>query len=185
VPVHEGVVGVATGLREHQCLFRAYDALHAFVSPRVRAEDVQDILQDVFARALSKERSFTKSDALHAWLCGIARKVICERGRQERSRPRGDFANLGLSDTESLEPQPHASAEASETLQAIRETLARLPPEARRLLVWHCEEKRTVKQIASVLEIGVRAVRSRIHRARALFATDWRRQGRSVVAPAT
>ena len=142
-------------------------------------------MQDVLARALSKERSFTKSDALHAWLCGIARKLICELRRQQRSRSRGDLANFRLYELPGHGPQPHESAGAVETLQAIRETLARLPPEAGQLLVWYCEEERNVDAIASLLGIGVRAVMSRIHRARALFATEWRRRGRSVVAPAT
>src|SRR5215468_7102809 len=55
-----------------------------FVRRRVRADDAEDVLQDVFSELVDAARALTPIDELAAWLFRVARNRIIDRARKHR-----------------------------------------------------------------------------------------------------
>lgn len=72
------------------CLMRAWQAcereLHAFLRHRTPAGvSADDLLQDLFLKALLKDRAFCEIENPRAWLFEVARNAAVDRARRTRS----------------------------------------------------------------------------------------------------
>lgn len=139
-------------LREHHAMIYSL-ACHA-LRDRAAAED---LTQEVFLAL--HEHIDTLESAAHAkaWLVRVAaRRCIDEiRKRRYRAGP-------------SLEVVEAASAPQQDELvlrEQVRAMVARLPAQARTLLILRYQEGLAPAEIASLLELPVETVKSRLHRA--------------------
>jgi len=130
----------------------------------------EDLTQDTFARALDAESKFLPGSNLKAWLFRILRNVYLDGRRRERRYP-------ALQSDDDAEPAPpevwlrgDVEVDFLRGLVArdIEAALAHLSDDARAviLLDW---EGCTETEIASVMDIAIGTVKSRLARARAVL----------------
>ncbi len=144
---------------------RLYNSLlHFGGSP----EDAQDVAQDAFVQAYAKLDRFRSDSAFYTWLYRIAmnRAVSIRRKKREKVSLEGMQATGGRMEPD-CEAPPEARVESEERAQQVHQALAGLAEEHRRVLVLREFDGLDYQEIASLIEIPVGTVRSRLFRARA------------------
>ncbi len=139
---------------------RARSMLHGFVRKRIdSAEDAEDVLHDVIARALAQRDSLLDDGKLHAWLFRIARNAIADYYR--RGRPQGESL------TENFELRDEQEESAGKALaQCIFPLLAQIDPAHRRALELADIDGLSQAQTAEILGLSLSGAKSRIQRGR-------------------
>ncbi len=140
-------------------LDRLYRAAWALAGSR---EDAEDLVQETYARVLSRPRLLRNEDDL-GYLLGALRNTFLTQKRTERRRLRPE----PLPDQLDLVPDPHArqpedALEAGELYAAV----AALPDDFRDVLVAVDVTGLSYKEAARVLRIREGTVMSRLYRAR-------------------
>jgi len=154
------------------------EPLYAFVHFRLggRREEIEDVVQETFAAALSGIGSFDGRSSLYSWLCGIAKNKI--RASRSRLRPRSLEQALEDSDPEidsilaqvSREPLPEHVLERKETRQLVGATLSSLPEDYREALLSKYVEGLSTEELADRAGKSASAADSTLTRARTAFA---------------
>lgn len=161
----------------------AFEALVRRCSPRVfsiigsffrRRDMVEDIAQDVFARAYFALSSFTPGRSFEAWVAKIAVNACYDQLRAQRRR--GEYQMPAATEREDdwLELQMleaardrHLSAERQREAAEISERLlAKLDPEDRVVLVLMDRDGYSVKEVSDMTGWGQSKVKVRAFRAR-------------------
>ncbi len=139
---------------------RARSMLHGFVRKRIdNAEDAEDVLHDVIARALGQRDSLLDDGKLHAWLFRIARNAIADYYR--RGRPQGESL------TENLELRDEQEESAGKALaQCMLPLLAQIDPAHRRAVELADIDGLSQAQTAEILGLSLSGAKSRIQRGR-------------------
>jgi RNA polymerase sigma factor (sigma-70 family) len=144
--------------------------LRGFIRRRVpNAEDVEDILQDVFAELVEANRRLMPIDHVTAWLFQVARNRITDLLRRQQPERFGDA--LIVTDegervrVEDLVPSAEAGPDAVYARRVLvgelERALAALPEEQRRVFVAHEIEGRSFKAMAAESGINVNTLLSR------------------------
>ena len=134
------------------------------------AAHAEDLMQDAFARALDAEATFAAGSNLKAWLFRILRNAYLDGRRRERRNP----ISLLESDDEPATAQVWLRGDIEiERLRRlvardIESALARLSDDARTVILLDLEGF-TETELASVLDVAVGTVKSRLARARAVL----------------
>ncbi|WP_214415204.1 RNA polymerase sigma factor [Sphaerisporangium fuscum] len=141
------------------------DALSPYVARICGAIALQhgpDAAQETLVAVFRNLRGLRESAALHGWVRSIAVReavrVARRQGRHEHAAP----AEIPARDTGELRVD-------------VRDTLERLSPEHRAVLVLRDLEGLDEQQAAAVLRLPQGTVKSRLHRARASFRKAWER----------
>jgi RNA polymerase sigma-70 factor (ECF subfamily) len=130
--------------------------------------DAEEVMQEAFLQAFRSWSTYRGEAAPTTWLYRIAVNAALMRVRSRRP------VELLSEQPESLEVVDW-SADAAEAVlrgelhQQLEAGLARLPEELRVTLVLRDVEGLSTSETAATLEIGETAVKSRLHRARALL----------------
>ena len=133
-------------------LYRMFAPLvHGIVLARVRHDDAQDIVQDVFLAAYKSVHTLRDRNAVGAWLASIARNRAAEFYRQARTTEELSEELIGKSNPD---------AEAREILAAIRA----MPEAYRETLVLRLVEGMTGIEIAERTGLKPESVRVNLHR---------------------
>jgi len=128
-------------------------------------EDAREVVQDTLLTAARQLRQFRGASALSTWLYAIARSFCIKRRRKAGSEiPAADEEH---GDTIDSAPTPEHQVEQRELGQALEKAIAELEPMYREVLLLRDVEGLSAAEVAEVLQIGVAAVKSRLHRARA------------------
>ena len=152
--------------RHFDALFESYGPdIVAYCSWRAGSEsDAQDAVSDVFLTAWRRLDELPEGDAARVWLYATARRVIANQRRSSRRRAALNERLAVEASTPGIE-EPQSGAE--ETL--VRETLRRLAPRDREVLLLAEWEGLSPAQIAAVLGCLTVTARGRLHRARRRF----------------
>jgi RNA polymerase sigma factor (sigma-70 family) len=158
---------VKEGERERRRRFDALFDAHrsdivAYCGWRACAGDAQDAAAEVFLTAWRRLDDVPRGDAARVWLYATARKVIANQRRSAHRR-----AALAERLTLATPPQESRRADAAESL--VHETLRRLGPLDREVLLLSEWEGLSPAEIASVLRCPKVTARGRLHRARRRF----------------
>lgn len=138
--------------------------LRPFIARRVPAEDVDDILQDVFVRMQRNLAALRDEDRLGAWLFQIARSAIADHGRARARHPRA----AGAPPERPAEPDLDAEREAATALAGcVAAFVARLPSPYREAVTLVELEGLTAREAADLAGISVSGMKSRVQRGRA------------------
>lgn len=150
---------VACALREHRAaLTRTARTLCGNLA------DADDLLHDVYERALRAPRRDDDHTNLRAWLHSILRNLFIDRCRHARRHP----SPMSLDDIDVAEAQPeHAEAWESVTSAQLRAALAQLSSDFRRVFELHTFDGLRYEEIAARLDIASSTVGTRLTRARA------------------
>lgn len=129
----------------------------------------QDLAQEAMLRALRYFHAFRGEEA-RPWLLRIVRNTwIDTRARQAGEQPLEVVENRAAEG-----PDPEESAVASDRRRHVASALAALPAEAREILVLREIEDLSYKHIATVLDLPIGTVMSRLARARERLAVELR-----------
>lgn len=131
--------------------------------------DAEDIAQEALVKAFRSSHTFRGADA-RPWLLAIVRNSalnFLSRNARERNRPEPDLADLADS-----APDPETLLAQDRRRGMVRSAVARLPVEFREALLLREMEGLSYKQIASVLNVPMGTVMSRLSRARAILVQE-------------
>lgn len=131
------------------------------------AEDARDVVQEAFVQAFLKLETFQGSSAFYTWLYRIAFNVAASHCRRRRPSVSVEQVRQHTgSEPVDSNPGPEARLEQQERCRQVREALAALSDEHRRVLVLREIDGCCYETIAEVLNVPIGTVRSRLHRAR-------------------
>jgi RNA polymerase sigma-70 factor (ECF subfamily) len=162
-------------------LFERYQgSIFNLVHRMVRGEDAYDLTQDIFLKALRALPTFRGDSKFSTWIFTIARHtclnhlrhkgVLTEESLETRTEENESTAPV------SRRPSVERSVELRELEEIVGAVLARMPADARLLLVLRDFEQLSYEEISQITELSIVNVKSRIHRARQLFKrlfTPW------------
>jgi RNA polymerase sigma-70 factor (ECF subfamily) len=151
---------------------RHRDSVYRFVRTRlgVLQNEAEDVTQDVLLVVYRRLAQFEGRSRLRTWILGVAANVCRERRRASASR------RLCLDDRDSTEtlrtlpdarPDLEAALDRRSLQDAVRGAMDALAPQHREVIQLREIEGLSYDEMATVLEIPVGTVRSRLHNARA------------------
>lgn len=134
-------------------------------------EDAEDVLQDSMLTLARNFKQFRGDSSLSTWLYSVARSMCIKKRRKSKFAPEREESweevahreGAGLADAD---PTPEAQAEKLQAWEQVQEAILQLTPEQREVLVLRDVEGLSAKEVATVTETSVSAVKSRLHRAR-------------------
>ncbi len=141
--------------RYHASLFRYL--LH-LTAERDRSED---LVQEVFFRALKYASTFDPEHSFPVWLYQMARNAHFDSLRKRRPAVPED----AIAEFRCPEPQPEELFTRKQDLADLERALAALPQEKREVLVLSRFHNLRYEEIARVLNCQTGAVKVRVHRA--------------------
>jgi RNA polymerase sigma-70 factor (ECF subfamily) len=149
------------------CLFRP--RLLRWVEKKVAAEEAEEIVQDTLMSALDSLPRFKGDSSLFTWLCAIARHEVVDFYRRKKIK-QIVFSRLPF--LENLVSQalgPELAYQELETKRRILKSLKHLSEGYREVLRLKYIDSLSVKEISQRLGQTVKAVESRLSRARLAF----------------
>ena len=135
-------------------------------------EEVQDVSQEVFVRALRALPGFRGESNFYTWLYRIALNVAKNHTIAKNRRP--PFRDIDATDAEELESgdslrdqaDPESLMTRDELFAVIARATRALPDELRHALILRELDRLSYEQIATIMQCPVGTVRSRVYRAR-------------------
>ena len=142
-------------------------AVHRYLSRRV-GELADDLLSETFLVAFRRRADYRPVHVeVRPWLLGIATHLVQGQQRAERRRLLALARNAAPAPVAPPDDDALSDRLAAEALRGpIAAALAGLKPADRDVLVLVAWEQLTYEEVASVLDVPVGTVRSRLHRAR-------------------
>ena len=136
-------------------------------------EDAEDVVQEAFQLAFIHLQDFKGGARFSTWLSSIAINVALMKLRKKARKvevsidEHSESEDLSFRDAVTdLAPNPEQHCLRKERSRILREALAELRPNARRVLELYELEGRSMKEIAAGMGISVTAVKARIFQAR-------------------
>ena len=156
---------------EHsQCIF--YLALRLLGDPT----QAQDATHDVFLKAFRKMDSFRGDAGIRTWLYRIT--INHCQNLQQSWHARHMFSNADDAVWETagtVSDDPLRVLETKELGQRIQQALEPLPEEYRLLLLLVADQELSYEEIGQLTEQSADAVRGKLHRARKVFAVNFKK----------
>ncbi len=135
-----------------------------------RAAEVDDALQDALVLVAEHLPEFEGKSALSSWAFALVRSACARRRRGAKNAPHeGLDAVLKLA---SEAPSPERTTLDDERRRQVAAALDALPAEHREVLALRDVEGLTAEEAAASLGLGVAALKSRLHRARAALRSS-------------
>ena len=135
--------------------------------------DVEEIVQDTLVSALDSFSSFKGESKVFTWMCGIARHEIADFYRRKKIK-QIVFSRLPFLEklvSEALGPE--LAFQELETKTKILKTFKNISEGYCRILRLKYMEGLSMRQIAEKLDLTVKAVESRLTRARLAFQEEY------------
>lgn len=137
-------------------------------------EDAEDTTQEVLMKSVPYLPKFDGPKALVVWLYKVAKNRCLMNRRQSKLAPERELSLEELMpDRKELEQlsadgriNPESFAIRGEQASRLRETVQKLPPQYRIVLVLHDMEGLTDDEVAEITGVRAGTVRVRLHRAR-------------------
>ena len=140
-----------------------------------RAEDAQELTNDVFLEAIDSLTLLQKENNVSAWLYGIAHNKMVDFYRKKKIK------SILLSQMPFLQivanemSQPEFQFEKNKIRDGIETALHEISEKYRKILRLHYEEGLPIKEIAVILSLSFKAAESLLFRARQSFRLAYAR----------
>ena len=135
--------------------------------------DAADLAQETFARVYQHRARFDPRQKFSTWMYTIASNLVRDRYRWRTRHPQisleaetGENAGNLKEHLPTSEAAPDQELEADERAATVRAAIAELPEELREPLLLALYEGLPQAEIAAILKCSVKAVETRIYRAR-------------------
>jgi len=143
-------------------------------------DDAEELAQEALLRAMERISGFRGHSGFYTWLFRIAMNLAISHRRHDariRFHSLSGAEEFSGTQAENLtaalagrrDPGPEAAAMAADTARKVTEALQSLDDEFRLVVVLRDIEDMDYTQIATVLEVPVGTVKSRLHRARCIL----------------
>jgi RNA polymerase sigma-70 factor (ECF subfamily) len=162
--------------KDDEISHRFVEGVRRFVSKRVPASDVDDVVQDVFVRVSRGLSQLHEDERAEAWILEIARKAIADFYRKrERQVPNVSEEMPEPADTsalplENLSHYPGEHDVHEEVLSWLRPMADEITEPYRTALIKADFEKVSQRRLAHEFGISESGLKSRVQRARKLLA---------------
>ncbi|SRR6266516_535456 len=130
-------------------------------------EEARDLAQEIFLLAWRNLRGFRRESAFSTWLFALARNTCVDASRRRAARP-----TLAPVDDQSLQAPDLSGRGDDPTVVAIFAAAARLPEPQREALLLRDLQGLSYDEIASLQQVPIGTVRSRIAAARQAIANE-------------
>lgn len=157
---------------------RVYSLVYRIVANK---EEAEDITQEVFVKVYNNLKKFELQSSFSTWLYRVATNTALDALDKIKRRPQAaassNVGQHGENDEESNQLHlqastmagPEESAIQAELRECINGVLKKLDREQARLLVMRDFDDLSYDEISRMFEVGLSAVKMRIHRARLAF----------------
>jgi RNA polymerase sigma-70 factor (ECF subfamily) len=135
------------------------------------SEDARDVTQEVFVKIHQHLHKYDSSTAsLKTWIYRITINQCLDFLKSKRTKKRFGFISSLFNIAESEEParfdHPGIALEDKEELKALFAAINKLSPNQRTALILSKIEERPQREIADIMNLGIKAVESLIQRAK-------------------
>ena len=151
-----------------------------------RADEAEELTQEIFLHLLSALRTFDASGSLPAWLQRVARNYAIDHYRR-RLRERSMVVDgeeseelVAVARDTAVGNDPHRALEEKDLAAFLRQVIDRLPSELGQAVILRDLQGMSYEEMATNLEIPLGTVKSRINRGRLELAkllkrrrTEW------------
>lgn len=141
-------------------------------------DEASDLVQETYLKAFKASQGFHETGGgIRPWLFKILHNAFYTRRGKARREPSlgDDLANTQTTGKAPDEPAPAwdlANLNWEHVDDRLKAALDRLKPEYREILLLWGVEGMKYREIASILEVPIGTVMSRLHRARSILALD-------------
>lgn len=146
---------------------QVYGLFTRFLGP---VPEREDLVQEVFLRVIRARERWQPTARLSTWLYRIAFNLSVNRSQRRSPEVSIDAEVGGSEEARELDdpnaPQPSQAMERGDVVDAVQAALADLPEKQRMALVLARFEDQSLAEIAAVLGMSEKAVKSLVHRAR-------------------
>ena len=135
-------------------------------------EDALDLSQETFLQAYTELSRFRGDCRFSSWVCRIAYNKCIDLMRKQKRRPTEPMTQLTTDGEETetefpdLRYEPQTELERRELRRVLRDAVASLPEDQRKVLELREYGDLSYEDIAAILKLPVGTVRSRLARAR-------------------
>ncbi len=156
----------------YEILMRRYNQRLYRVARSILRDDAEaeDVMQDAYVRAFEHLESFAGESKFATWLTRIAVNEALHRLR--RRSKMGELDPM----TSTSAPSPEKQAYDDELRIVLERAIERLPDAYRSVFILRIVEGLDVADTAEALDLGHEAVKTRLHRARAMLRQDLQRR---------
>jgi RNA polymerase sigma-70 factor, ECF subfamily len=157
-------------LGESHC--RLWRLAHSWCRNRALADD---LVQDTLAKALDRHHQLRDPEAMHAWLCSIL-----ANSWHDHLRAGKDMLDIDAVDEGDLPADgcPEEDCLQNEIVRRVRAAVGMLPAGQREVVTLVDLEEFSYAEVATILEIPIGTVMSRLSRARAALREALKEQER-------
>jgi RNA polymerase sigma-70 factor (ECF subfamily) len=139
--------------------------------------DADDAVQEAFTK-LARRPDVSRDTHVLSWLFAVVRNA-CRRLQRPFMRERRTLGER-LEDAETVvasDPDPEAALERWRLVHAVHESIAKLPPPQREVLILRDLEGLSAEEVCRVLGLSEATMKSRLHRARRQLRSELGRLG--------
>ncbi len=147
-----------------------------------RADEAEELTQEIFLHLLAALKSFDSSGSLPAWIQRVARNYAIDhyrRRRRERSLVTDgeEFENaVRFTEDASQTTDPHRALEQKDLSGSLRNAIDRLPVELAQAVILRDLQEMSYEDMAHELKVPLGTVKSRINRGRVELARRLKRR---------
>lgn len=142
---------------------RLQQSLRSYLRRRLSdPTQAEDLLQDVFVKALVADRAGRRIDNLTGWLSAVARTTLVDYYRTTGAPTQSLDENIPVSELDDLKLHEEIS-------DCLKPFMARLPPIYRDTLIATDIDGATMRSLAEKQKVSMSAVKSRAARARGML----------------
>ena len=147
-----------------------------------RADEAEELTQEIFLHLLPAFASFDSSGSLPAWIQRVARNYAIDhyrRRRRERSLVADgeEFENaVRFTEDQDASSDPHRALEHQDLSGWLRDTIDRLPVELAQAVILRDLQEMSYEDMAQALKAPLGTVKSRINRGRLELARRLKRR---------
>jgi RNA polymerase sigma-70 factor (ECF subfamily) len=146
---------------------------HYLVRSLQDESDASDLAQETFVKIYQNRTKFDADQRFSTWLYAIASNLVRDRYRWRSRHQQVSIDAENQQDESSLidtltavETLPDEDMQTEERAEAVRQAVAALPEELKQPLILAVYEELPQAEIATILKCSVKAVETRIYRAR-------------------
>ena len=138
--------------------------VRTYISMRLNgSEEADDVLQEVFIRLWHKRQAIVIHSSFRNYLYTIVQHCISDHLRAAKRR-RYTLPD-DMPDQQEANPQPDEQYQYKQVYHIWRGAMERLPGQMRRIYAMKNEEQRSVREIASELQLSEQTVKNQLHNA--------------------
>lgn len=138
------------------------DDIYHYLIYKLGSTDVEDLVQDVFIRAIKGFDSFKGNASPKTWLISIARHVAIDEVRKRKS---AKFKTMQISNSKNYENSPEMILSQMETNKELFLAIQLLKPNYRDVIILRAIKELSVGETADILNWSENKVRITFHRA--------------------